>query len=78
MERNSFVRLTAQKIERTDPEFDFKIVIICGLDAGKIIIDGGNAMSSRPSLTLRSSRHLQAWLAGSLRAAHSGAAYLGR
>jgi len=40
MERNSFVRLTAQKIERTDPEFDFKIVIICGLDAGKIIIDG--------------------------------------
>ena len=34
------------------------------------------AVPSRPSLTLRSSRHLQAPLVGSLRAAHSGAAYL--
>ena len=34
--------------------------------------------TSRPSLTFRSSRHLQAPLVGSLRALHSGAAYLGR
>ena len=34
--------------------------------------------TSRPSLTFRSSRHLQAPLVGSLRASHSGAAYLGR
>ena len=32
--------------------------------------------TSRPSLTFRSSRHLQASLVGSLRASHSGAAYL--
>ena len=36
------------------------------------------AVPSRTSLTFRSSRHLQAPLVGSLRAAHSGAAYLGR
>ena len=36
------------------------------------------AVPSRTSLTFRSSRHLQASLVGSLRAAHSGAAYLGR
>ena len=34
--------------------------------------------ASRHSLTFRSSRHLQASLVGSLRAAHSGAANLGR
>ena len=37
-----------------------------------------SSSTSRPSLTVRSSRHLQAPLVGSLRAAHSGAAYLGR
>ena len=35
-----------------------------------------SAVSSRTSLTLRSSRHLQAPLVGSLRASRSGAAYL--
>ena len=35
-----------------------------------------SAVTSRTSLTLRASRHLQAPLVGSLRAAHSGAAYL--
>ena len=34
------------------------------------------AVASRPSLTFRSSRHLQAPLVGSLRASRSGAAYL--
>ena len=37
-----------------------------------------SAVSSRTSLTLRSSRHLQAPLVGSLRASRSGAAYLWR
>ena len=36
------------------------------------------AVASRPSLTCRSSRHLQAPLVGSLRASRSGAAYLWR
>ncbi|CAH0353063.1 hypothetical protein AQB9606_03043 [Aquabacterium sp. CECT 9606] len=37
-----------------------------------------SAVPSRPSLTCRSSRHLQAPLVGSLRASRSGAAYLWR
>ena len=37
-----------------------------------------SAVPSRPSLTYRSSRHLQAPLVGSLRASRSGAAYLWR
>ena len=37
-----------------------------------------SAVTSRPSLTLRLSRHLQAPLIGSLRASRSGAAYLWR
>ena len=43
---------------------------------GKVCFSS-SAVPSRPSLTYRSSRHLQAPLVGSLRASHSGAAYLG-
>ena len=37
-----------------------------------------NLVPPRRGLTVRSSRHQQAPLVGSLRASHSGAAYLGR